>query len=180
MGRKRKEALWPVELVPFVEAVLHEEGNIRKAVEAQKGEPVYLSSYMGNNGGRRGGIADPTARQALKRAEAEELAFITLPSGKELGNPEAWLSAFDEVRRMAKSHELYPLIIRVWENRYQGDSYDPYYGKVYRDTIHGKIVIWIWWKVLEAAEKRGLIDYEGQQSLEDVAESASEKERNSE
>lgn len=169
MGRKPKELLFPDAPIELIDALLFLESDIRYAVHQARAELCLISSSsVDSMGGGRGVYADKTAEKAIKAVEA--LRCVTLPNGRDLKNPEMWLSLFDDVRQQAKREESPELILKSWSMYYA--AHEEQEKPVYLYTINGRCVSWVRWRMLEGARERGLIKYPGVDFLELVEAAA--------
>lgn len=92
--------------------------NERKIREAVKEVRLCKKGYTGGAPTGHAHIADPTAGEAIRRAE--ELAFVEIEGGGRVEWPERWLRVIDAVRAWC---EPIPIRREILRRRYSGESW---------------------------------------------------------
>lgn len=92
--------------------------NERKIREAVKEVRLCKKGYTGGAPTGHAHIADPTAGEAIRRAE--ELSFVEIEGGGRIEWPERWLRVIDAVRAWCEPDGVRREILR---RRYGGESY---------------------------------------------------------
>lgn len=165
MGRKKKFAslAFPSLPIPFIDAMLYAEDDIRRAVKDARETFSFIGSGMGKSGGARNVKQDRTAGAALKLAE--ELPAVVLDDGRTVKRPETWLKVFDAVRAKAKQCTRPEWIMTEWEIEWKGKDhlvgYDPDTGR--------KMKSWVRYNVAVEARAAGTVSFSDDEIIEGVS-----------
>lgn len=92
--------------------------NERKIREAVKEVRLCKKGYTGGSPTGHAHIADPTAGEAIRRAE--ELSFVEIEGGGRVEWPERWIRVIDAVRAWCEPNNVRREILR---RRYGGENY---------------------------------------------------------
>lgn len=161
MGRvKRIEQFdFPSLPIPFIDAMLYAEEEIRTAVKEARADFSFIGSRGTCSGNGSGRQSDRTAGGAIKLLE--ELPAVVLEDGRTVRKPETWLKVFDAVRMRAKQCARPEMIFDEWRTAYKGEMFSSITPNIARN-----IKSWIRCNVLFEARAAGLVSFSDDEIME--------------
>lgn len=168
MGRRKalSELSFPALPVPFVDAMLYAESDIRRAIKEARAAVSFIGARDILAGvGKRGRKTDKTAAAAQELSE--ELPAIVLDDGRTVKRPEAWGRVFDAVRMRAKQCKRPEWVFDVWRTTYKGQQFFTARG-IGPETAR-RVKSWIRCSVLFDARAAGLVSFSDEEIMDGIS-----------